>query len=131
LNQVAGRIRRFYGDGSYDPWKVRETLTTRRIKQIIPPRHDAKIKRHGNTKGPSLLRDVAIRGIRRLGRKRWKEEIGYHRRSLSETVMYRIKCCFGNRLKNRELPNQQTEARLRSKILNHFTRLGLPQFVWS
>ena len=131
LNQVAGRIRRFYGDGSYDPWKVRETLSTRRIQQIIPPRRDAKIKRHGNTKGPSLPRDVAIRDIRRLGRKHWKEKIGYHRRSLSETAMYRIKCCFGNWLKNRELPNQQTEVRLRSKILNHFTRLGLPRFVWS
>jgi hypothetical protein len=131
LNQVAGRIRRFHGDGSYDPWKVRETLTTRRIQQIIPPRHDAKIQRHGNTKGSPLPRDTAIRDIRRLGRKRWKEKIGYHRRSLSETAMYRIKCCFGNWLKNRELPNQQTEARLRSKILNYFTRLGLPQFVWN
>lgn len=131
LNQVAGQIRRFYGDGSYDPWKVRETLTRRRIKQIIPPRHDAKIKRHGNTKGSALPRDTAIRDIRRLSRKRWKEEIGYHRRSLSETAMYRIKCCFGNWLKNRELPNQQIEARLRSRILNHFTRLGLPQFVWN
>lgn len=131
LNQVPGRIRWFHGDGSYDPWKVRETLTTRRIQQIIPPRHDAKIKRHGNTKGSPLPRDTAIRDIRRLGRKRWKEKIGYHRRSLAETAMYRIKCCFGNWLKNRELPNQQTEARLRSKILNHFTRLGLPQFVWN
>jgi hypothetical protein len=131
LDQVAGPIRRLYGDGSYDPWKVRKTLTKRGIKQIIPPRHDAKIKRHGNTNGRPLPRDVAIRDIRRLGRKRWKEKIGYHRRSLSETAMYRIKCCFGNRLKNRELPNQRTEARLRAAILNHFTRLGLPKFVWN
>jgi hypothetical protein len=131
LNQVADRIRRFHGDGSYDPWKVRETLTTRRIQQIIPPRHDATIKRHGNTKGSPLPRDTAIRDIRRLGRKGWKDKIGYHRRSLAETAMYRIKCCFGNWLKNRALPNQQTEARLRSKILNYFTRLGLPQFVWN
>jgi hypothetical protein len=131
LDQVRGPIRRFYGDGSYDPWKVRETLTTRRIKQIIPPRHDAKIKRHGNAQGPSLPRDEAIRYIRRWGRKRWKEQIRYHRRSLSETAMYRIKCCFGHRLKNRELTNQRTEARIRSKILNRFTRLGLPKFVWN
>jgi hypothetical protein len=131
LAQVAGPIRRFYGDGSYDPWKVRKTLSTRKIKQIIPPRHDAKIKRHGNTKGRPLPRDVAIREIRRLGRKRWKEEVGYHRRSLAETAMYRMKSCFGNQLKNRELPNQRTEARLRCRILNRFTRLGLPQFVWN
>lgn len=131
LDQVAGPIRRFHGDGAYDPWKVRATLTRRRIKQIIPPRRDAKIKRHGNTHGRPLPRDAAIRDIRRLGRKRWKEKAGYHRRSLGETAMYRMKCCFGNRLKNRELPNQRTEARLRTKILNHFTRLGLPQFVWN
>lgn len=131
LDDVSGPIDHFYGDGSYDPWKVRETLVARGIEQVIPPRHDAKIKRHGNTNGPPLPRDVAIRDIRHLGRKRWKEEIGYHLRSLSETAMFRIKCCFGNQLKNRELKNQRIEARLRSKILNHFTRLGLPEFVWS
>lgn len=131
LNQVGGRIRRFYGDGSYDPWKVRETLTKRGIKQIIPPRHDAKIKRHGNRKERPLPRDQAIRDIRRLGRSGWKEMIGYHRRSLAETAMYRMKCCFGNWLKNRDLTNQRTESRLRSKILNRFTRLGLPKFVWN
>jgi len=117
LDQVAGPIDRFYGDGSYDPWKVRESLVSRGIEQVIPPRHDAKIKRHGNTHGSPLPRDQAVRDIRRLGRRRWKEVIGYHLRSLSETTMYRIKCCFGNRLNNRILSNQRTEARLRSKVL--------------
>jgi hypothetical protein len=131
LDQVDGRIRRFYGDGAYDPWKVRDTLARRKIRQVIPPRRDAKITRHGNRNGQPLPRDVAIRAIRRLGRKRWKEQVGYHRRSLGETAMYRMKCCFGDRLKNRLLQNQQTEARLRAKNLNHFTRLGLPEFEWS
>ena len=45
--------------------------------------------------------------------------------------MYRIKCCFGPLLKNRELKNQRAEARLRCKILNRFTRLGLPHSAWS
>ena len=45
--------------------------------------------------------------------------------------MYRMKTCFGNVLKNRKLPTQKTEARIRSKILNKFTRLGLPKFEWS
>lgn len=45
--------------------------------------------------------------------------------------MYRLKTCFGNALKNRDFRNQQTEARLRSKILNKFTQLGLPKFEWS
>jgi hypothetical protein len=68
--------------------------------------------------------------IRKHGRQAWKARIGYHRRSLAETAMYRMKRCFGDHLKNREAPNQRTEARIRSKILNKFTHLGPPQFEW-
>lgn len=131
LDQVAGKIDSFYGDGAYDKWKTYETLRNRRIKAIVPPQRNAKLKRHGNASGRPLSRDVTIREIRRHGRRRWKEQVGYHRRSLSETAMYRMKCCFGDHLKNREIPNQQTETRLRSKILNKFTRLGLPEFEWN
>ena len=131
LDQVTGKIDGFYGDGAYDKWKVYETLGHRRIKAIVPPQRNAKIKRHGNASGRPLSRDVAIRAIRHGGRRRWKESVGYHRRSLSETAMYRMKCCFGDHLKNREIQNQRTETRLRSKILNQFTRLGLPEFVWN
>jgi hypothetical protein len=131
LDQVDAPVNAFYGDGAYDQWKVYETLDEQEIKPIIPPRHNAKIKQHGNSSESPLPRDEAIREIRHVGRKRWKESIGYHRRSLAETAMYRMKCCFGNKLKNRRLPNQRTEARLRSRILNQFTRLGLPLFEWS
>jgi hypothetical protein len=110
---------------------VYDHLAQRRIAPVIPPQHNAKIKQHGNATAEPLPRDEAIRGIRRHGRSAWKRDIGYHRRSLGETAMYRLKTCFGNVLKNRKLSNQRTEARLRSKILNKFTQLGLPQFEWS
>jgi len=131
LDQATGKIDKFYGDGAYDKWKVYETLRNRKIKAIVPPQRNAKIKRHGNSRGRPLSRDVAIRAIRHRGRRRWKEDVGYHRRSLSETAMYRMKCCFGDHLKNREFQNQRAETRLRSKILNKFTHLGLPQFEWN
>jgi hypothetical protein len=92
---------------------------------------NAEIKQHGNSNQPPLPRDEAIRAIRLVGRKQRKVDAGYHRRSLSETATFRLKCCFGGNLKNRELPNQRAEARLRCKILNRFTHLGLPQFEWS
>lgn len=130
LEQIDSRVRRFTGDGAYDQWKVYGTLETRKIGPIIPPRRNAKIKQHGNSNDPPLLRDEAIREIRRTGRRAWKERVGYHARSLSETAMHRMKCCFGDKLKNRVLGNQRTEARLRSAILNRFTQLGLPQFEW-
>ena len=131
LDQATNKVGGFYGDGTYDQRKVYETLEKQGVRAIIPPRRNAKIWRHGNSGGRPLTRDVAIREIRRRGRRQWKEDIGYHRRSLSETAMYRMKCCFGDNLKNRELPNQRTEARIRSKILNKFTHLGLPQFEWN
>jgi Transposase DDE domain len=131
LDQVNGPVDAFYGDGAYDQWKVYDSLRGRKIQPIIPPRRNAKIKQHGNASQAALVRDDAIRGIRRVGRKQWKKEIGYHRRSLAETAMFRIKCCFGDKLKNRELPNQRTEVRIRSRILNHFTQLGMPRFQWS
>jgi hypothetical protein len=126
LDQVQTNIAKFHGDGAYDQRKVYKTLKKRRIKAIIPPRRNAKILRRGSR----LSRDVAIREIRRHGRRQWKERTGYHRRSLAETAMYRMKSCFGDHLKNRLIQNQKTETRLRSKILNKFTHLGLPLFEW-
>jgi hypothetical protein len=131
LDQVNGPVAAFYGDGTYDQWKVYDSLSDRAVRPIIPPRRNAKIKQHGNARQTPLARDEAIRRIRRIGRQRWKEDIGYHLRSLAETAMYRMKCCFGDKLKNRKLPNQKAEVRLRSSILNRFTQLGLPCFEWS
>jgi hypothetical protein len=131
LHETQCPVNAIYGDGACDQWKVYETLAKQGIQAVIPPRPNAKIKQHGNSSQPPLVRDEAIRSIRRRGRKSWKESIGYHRRSLAETAIHRLKACFGSLLKNRELPNHWTEARLRSKILNHCTHLGLPQFEWS
>jgi hypothetical protein len=131
LDQIEPPVDSFVGDGAYDQWKVYDRLAKEEIEAIIPPRKNAKIKQHGHSSQSPLERDEAIRGIRCVGRKQWKKEVGYHRRSLAETAMFRMKCCFGAILKNRELENQRTEAKLRSKILNRFTHLGLPQFEWS
>jgi hypothetical protein len=131
LEQIDSPIDSFAGDGAYDQWKVYETLAAEEIEPLIPPRRNAKIKQHGNSSQPPLDRDEAIREIRRVGRKQWKQDVGYHRRSLAETAMYRLKCCFGGKLKNRTFENQQAEARLRCKLLNRFTHLGLPQFEWN
>lgn len=124
-------VKKFTGDGAYDTWEVYGLLETRGITGVIPPRRSARISQHGNASTPPLARDETIRHIRRCGRKKWKEASGYHARSLAETAMYRLKKSLGDTLKNRELPNQQTEARLRCKILNHFNHIGLPDSKWN
>ena len=125
LEEVSGKINSVTADGAYDQWKVYASIAKRGARPRIAPRHDAKIKRHGNAAGPRLARDETIRTIRRIGRKNWKKRIGYHCRSLAETAVFRLKTIFGPVLKNRKLPNQITEARLRCKILNRFTRSAL------
>jgi hypothetical protein len=107
---------------------VCEALEQQGIAQGIPPRKDAKIKQHGNSKRPRLERDEAIRDIRQYGCKAWKRRIGYHRRSRVETAIFRMKTSFTGRLKNRLIENQKAEARIRCKILNHFTKLALPEY---
>lgn len=131
LDQAGGKVACFHGDGAYDQRKVYTSLAERGVDVVIPPRKNAKIWRHGNTSSDPLPRDEAIRAIRRIGRKAWKEAIGYHRRSLAETAMYRIKRCFGGRLKSRKPPNQKTEVAIQCKLLNWFVALGMPVFTWS
>ena len=131
VTQSACEINSFYGDGAYDNWDIHDELQEREIDAIIPPRRGAVIKQHGNCKADPLPRDESVRHIRRDGRKAWKEEIGYHRRSNAETAMSRLKGAFGDRLKNTKFENQVTEAAIRCKLLNLFVVLGMPLSLWS
>ena len=109
LDQVEGKIAPVGADGAYDKRKVYQELVQRKITPIIPPRRDAVIWQHGNGKAPPHPRDEALRYIRRHGRKKWKRDRGYHRRSKAENAMYRFKTIFGSSLWARTLENQQVE----------------------
>jgi hypothetical protein len=130
LAQIDPPVAKLYGDGAYDKFKLYDELAAAEIEPVIPPRKAASIRKHGNSAGSPLPRDEAIRGIRRHGRKGWKHASGYHRRSLVETSMSRLKQAFGPRLKNRGFDNQRTEARLKCKLLNRFTQIGMPKSRW-
>ena len=97
----------------------------------IPPRHGARIWQHGNCKAERLARDENLRRIRQIGRAAWKVESGYHRRSLVETTMFRVKSLFGDKLSARCFEAQATEAfircaAIRCAALNKMTGLGMP-----
>lgn len=114
-------------DGAYDKRVCYEGLMRRGIPSIaIPPQHNAKIWRHGNTEASRLPRDENVRRIRAIGRKRWKEELGYHRRSLVETAMFRLKTIFSDKVRSRTFTRQRTELLLRCRALNLMTTLGMP-----
>jgi DDE family transposase len=127
LLETSGKIKQIDADGSYDRRKFYKASQARGVKHIIiPPRRDAKIWQHGNSQKAPLPRDQNLRRIRRVGRKKWKQEAGYHRRSLVETAIFRFKIIFGNTLSTRTLPRQVTEARVKVVALNRMTKLGMP-----
>jgi len=129
LDQVEHSLVSVSADGAYDRANVYEALTTHSPDaQInIPPRRDAKIQQHGNSHLPPLPRDENLRQIRQQGRAKWKRESGYHRRSLAETAMFRLKTLFGDRLSCRRLDTQASQVGIRCRVLNHVTHLGKPQ----
>ena len=131
LAQVEEAVGAVGGDGAYDRQKVFDALATPPsgppIQPIMALRKDATIQQHGNCKAPPLARDEILRAIRQKGRKGWKQESSYHRRSLAETLIYRYKHLIGGKLKARSEANQQVESRLGCAILNRMIHLGKPE----
>jgi hypothetical protein len=127
LEQVEDPIESAAADGAYDRQVVYDALEGRSARAVVPPRRDAKVKRHGNTSGPRLVRDEDLRRIRKVGRSAWKAESGYHVRSLAETAMFRMKTSFGDGVASRCSPQQATEAGVRCRALNILTHQGMPR----
>ena len=129
LDQIEQTIIHFAADGAYDKRKVYDSLNAHSpdVNILIPPRKNARIWKHGNTKTERLKRDENLRSIRKDGRKEWKKNSGYHVRSLAETTMFRLKTIFGDNLSARLLETQTTQALVRCAALNKMTHLGMPQ----
>lgn len=132
LSEIESDLGDVIGDGAYDRFPCYKLATTKKFELIVPPQRNARNteerkKKISKAKRAFLQgRDAIIQSVRELGRKEWKIAAGYHRRSLVETVMFRIKTILGSRLGSRLFENQKVEARIWCKIINHMTRLGMP-----
>lgn len=123
LKQTSAEIKYVCGDGAYDFEQCYRAIKQRESKPLIPPRQDAVVR----GKSPFEQRDKNVREIKKLGRKKWKQESSYHKRSLVETAFFRLKTIFSDKLKSRTEERQKTEAILRCIALNRMTGLGMPQ----
>lgn len=127
LAQVDETSAQVSGDGAYERRTCYEAIGERQAHATIPPQHNAKIWQHGDTKAERLARDETLRRIRQIGRAAWKHECGYHRRSLAETTMFRLKTIFGDRVTARSFAGQAAQGLLRCAALNRMTQLGMPE----
>lgn len=127
LEKNEEKVEQISGDGAYDRKKVYQAIEQRNIKKAaIPPRRNAKIWQHGNLCGERHVRDENLRYIRRKGKKKWKDETHYHRRSLAETAVFRFKTIFTDKLQSRKIENQFQEMFIKCSALNRMTHLGMP-----
>lgn len=126
VEQVEEELSQVTGDGGYDDRQCYEVIAARGARAVIPPQQGARIWEHGNLKAARHDRDENLRGIRRHGRAKWKRESGYHRRSLAETTMFRLKMIFGERVGARSFEGQAAQMLMRCAVLNRMTHLGMP-----
>jgi len=131
LDQIEEEVERITGDGAYDKKKCYQASDKRKLKLVSPPQHNAIVQRNKHKKANYLLaRDQAIKEIEELGGeglKEWKRKENYHKRSLVETAMFRIKTIFGETVYSRKVENQKAELLIRCAALNRITALGMPE----
>jgi len=126
LEGAPGEIEQVSADGQR---KCYETINRHGANAAIPPRKGAKIWRRANTRAERPVRDGNLRRVRKVGRKEWKRESGYHRRRLAADDSLPLQGDFGDRLQTRQIDNQFKEPMLKGAILNRMTHLGMPDSV--
>ena len=72
-------------------------------------------------------RNEAIDYRNKHGDDSWKQQSGYHQRSLNEVVMFRYKTILTGELDARKIENQKTEVKLKCAMLNKFLAIGMPE----
>jgi hypothetical protein len=137
LNNVPNecRVSTLYGDGAYDLWDLYDVCLARDITLLAPPRVNA-VDQYLEPGDPHYhpsqpIRNKAVLYAEKQGLTKWKQDTGYHKRSLSETAMYRFKIIFGANVTARTLKRQQTQLQIRISALNEMTLLGMPRFAMS
>ena len=123
IDQVQEPIQQIDADGAYDTREVYEIAAERGATLVVPPRENAVPweEEHPRTQ--------VLTEIDEKGREQWKKDSGYHRRSLAENAMYRLKQLFGGQVASRIFDAQVGEIHARIAAMNAMTYLGMPVSV--
>jgi hypothetical protein len=129
LDQVAGPVASFTGDGAYDRGDVYGAVAERHpgAAVVVPPRRDAVPSAAAET--APTQRDRHLRLIAERGRMGWQKASGYNRRALAEAAISRYKRVIGGALRSRTDRRQATEVAIAVRVLNRMLELGRPESV--
>jgi hypothetical protein len=129
LDQIDGDVTGFIADGAYDGAPTSDLLVKLfgvDVEITFPPPKTAILS--ADAAVSPTARDKRIFAIRAGGPMAWQVSSGYNQRSRGETQMGRLTMVIGPKLKARSLPNQKTEAKIGTHILNKMTELGRARF---
>ncbi|AWW50884.1 IS5 family transposase [Wolbachia endosymbiont of Folsomia candida] len=131
LLEEVNNVSVLYADGAYDTRHIYQLCHKLGIKTKIQPKKDA-------IPHPKLAcmaeRNAAIRLIESYnelgedGRKPWKREVNYGKRSYVEVFFWRLKSIFGFSFRKKSEVNREKELLLKCYLLNKFTDIGMAKF---
>ena len=124
IETVDGEIARVTADAAYDTIAFYDAATARSATVVVPPNKTARMSRR---RPRSSARDRTIKRMKKIGRRRWQKEAGYHRQAQVENAFFRYKSIIGSDLRARSPGGRVTEAVLACNVLNQMTELGRPE----
>ena len=129
LDQIAGPLASFTGDGAYDQAGVYGTVSKHHpdAEVIVPPRSTAVLSENGET--DPTQRDRHLQSIAEHGRIGWQKRSGYTRRALVESAIGRLKRVIGDALRSRTDGRRATEVAIAISALNRMLAFGRPKTV--
>jgi len=126
LDQLAGPVASFTGDGAYDQDSVYHVVIDRDpdAAVIVPPRSTAVPSVTAETE--PTQRDCHLQRIAEKGRMGWQKVSGYNKRSRVEAAIGRYKRVLGDGLRFRKDKRRTTEVAVAVHVLNRMLELGRP-----
>ncbi len=129
LDQVAGTVASFTGDGCYDQDRVYNSVAERHPKAavVVPPRATAVPS--DTAESAPTQRDGHLQCIAECGRMAWQNASGYNQRARIEAAMNRSKQESGDELRAHAEERRRTEVAVAVHALNRMLELGRPNYV--
>ena len=129
LDQVAGAVASFTGDGAYDQDRVYAGVAERHPEAavVVPPRATAVPSDTAAT--APTQRDGHLQRIAEHGRMGWQNASGYNKRARAEAAMNRWKQVIGDELRAHTDERRVAEVAVAVHALNRMLDLGRPSYV--
>jgi hypothetical protein len=121
VRKRAPGLKKVLADGAYDDAKNDVLACEQKIKLVVPPRKNSRVRRKPPPE--SVARNNRVRTWKQLGKKRWKKKFGYGKRWVVEGVYSNWKRFFGECLSARTPKGVQAEVNRKVFLLNAFLAL--------